>query len=70
MLFDRLMLLAKGKIVYFNEAKLAVDYFSNLGEKYQCPEFSNPAEFFIDVFRIESFDKINEHDPNNFKSQD
>lgn len=29
--FDRLMMLAKGKIVYFNEAKLAVDYFSGLG---------------------------------------
>jgi hypothetical protein len=59
MLFDRLMLLAKGKIVYFNEAKLAVDYFSTLGDKYQCPELNNPAEFFIDMLNIESID-INE----------
>ncbi len=29
---DRLMLLAKGKIVYYNKAKLAVDYFSGLGD--------------------------------------
>jgi len=31
-MFDRLMLLAQGKIVYFNQASLAVDYFSSLGK--------------------------------------
>jgi len=56
MLFDRLMLLAKGKIVYFNEAKLAVNYFSTLGDKYKCPELNNPADFFIDMLNIESID--------------
>lgn len=30
--FDRLMLLAKGRIIYFNDASLAVDYFGSLGE--------------------------------------
>ncbi len=29
-MFDRLMLLARGKIIYFNEARLAVDYFSSI----------------------------------------
>ena len=30
-MFDRLMLLARGKIIYFNKASLAVDYFSGIG---------------------------------------
>ena len=30
-MFDRLMLLAKGKIIYFNEARLSVDYFGSIG---------------------------------------
>jgi len=33
--FDRLMLLALGKVLYFNEARLAVDYFSGIG--FKCP---------------------------------
>ena len=28
-MFDRLMLLARGKIIYFNEARLAVDFFAS-----------------------------------------
>lgn len=55
-LFDRLMLLAQGRIIYFNEAKLAVDYFSGLGEKYRCPEMSNPADHFMSIMSIESQD--------------
>ncbi len=69
MLFDRLILLAKGKIVYFNEAKLAVDYFSTLGDKYKCPEFSNPADFFMDMLKIESIDKTDEKDPDIYKTR-
>lgn len=30
-MFDQLMLIANGKTVYFNDAKLAKDYFSNIG---------------------------------------
>lgn len=30
-MFDRLMLLARGKIIYFNKASLAVDYFAGIG---------------------------------------
>jgi hypothetical protein len=48
------MLLAQGRIIYFNEAKLAVDYFSGLGEKYRCPEMSNPADHFMSIMSIES----------------
>ena len=46
------MLLALGKVLYFNEAKLAVNYFANIG--YKCPELSNPADYFMSMMSIES----------------
>lgn len=52
--FDRLVLLAKGKIVYFNEAKYSVDYFGSIG--FQCPDLSNPADFFMSMMSIESIE--------------
>lgn len=30
-MFDRLVLLAKGKIIYFNQADLSVEYFAKIG---------------------------------------
>lgn len=50
--FDRLMLLAKGKIIYMNRADLAVDYFGGIG--FQCPELTNPADYFMTMMSIES----------------
>jgi ABC-type multidrug transport system ATPase subunit len=50
--FDRLMLMAQGKIIFFNEARLAVDYFT--GINYRCPEMSNPADYFMSMMSIES----------------
>ena len=54
--FDRLLLMARGKIIYFNEAKLAVDYFGSLGDKFKCPEWLNPADFFMDMISIEGIE--------------
>jgi len=48
------MLLAKGKIIYLNEARLAVDYFGSIG--FQCPDLSNPADFFMTMMSIESIE--------------
>ena len=53
-MFDRLMLMAKGKIIYFNEARLAVDHFSNIG--YKCPELSNPSDYFMSIMSIETIE--------------
>mmetsp|Transcript_35036 Transcript_35036/g.47289 ORF Transcript_35036/g.47289 Transcript_35036/m.47289 type:complete len:87 (-) Transcript_35036:259-519(-) len=50
--FDQLLLLAKGKIIYFNKASLAVDYFASI--EFKCPELSNPADYFMTVMSIES----------------
>jgi len=46
-LFDRLILLCKGEIIYMGEAKNSVQYLEGIG--YTCPAFSNPADFFLDV---------------------
>ena len=54
-MFDRLMLMAMGKIIYFNEARLAVDYFANIN--YKCPELSNPADYFMSIMSIESLEQ-------------
>lgn len=51
-MFDRLMLLARGKIIYMNEARLSVDYFTGIG--FQCPDLSNPADYFMTMMSIES----------------
>lgn len=53
-MFDRLMLLARGKIIYFNKASEAVNYFSGIG--FQCPDLSNPADYFMTMMSIESIE--------------
>ncbi len=46
-LFDKLMILNKGKITYFGEAKDSVDYYANLG--FVCSKTKNPLDFFLDL---------------------
>jgi len=58
--FDRLLLLAKGKIIFFNKASLSVDYFTSI--KFECPELSNPADFFMSMMSIESIEEDVEDD--------
>lgn len=55
-MFDRLMLLAKGKVIFFNEAKLAVDHFAKIN--YKCPQLSNPADYFMQIMSIESIERL------------
>ena len=45
------MLMSLGKIIYFNEARLAINYFSNLG--FVCPKLSNPADYFMHMMSVE-----------------
>lgn len=53
-MFDRLVLLARGEIIYFSKADCAVDYFSNLG--YTCPDTSNPCDYFMSMMSKESIE--------------
>lgn len=53
------MLLARGKVIYFNKAELAVDHFTGISDAtrdYRCPEMSNPADFFMKIMSIESIE--------------
>ena len=44
-LFDDIILLNHGKIVYQGEVKNLVPYFDNIG--YKCPEYTNPSDFIF-----------------------
>lgn len=59
-MMDRLMLIAKGKVIYFNEARFAVDYFSSINHK--CPELTNPADHFMSIMSIESIEQNGKQD--------
>ena len=50
--FDRLMLMCLGKIIYMNDSRFAVDYFTNIN--YPCPDQTNPADFFMSIMSRET----------------
>ena len=55
--FDRLMLMAEGRIIYFGDAVQAIDYFGTLqhdGIRFKCPEHKNPGDYFMEIMSKES----------------
>eukprot|EP00123_Amoebidium_parasiticum_P015951 comp23216_c2_seq1/m.37804 comp23216_c2_seq1/g.37804 ORF comp23216_c2_seq1/g.37804 comp23216_c2_seq1/m.37804 type:complete len:1009 (-) comp23216_c2_seq1:257-3283(-) len=46
-LFDKLLLLSKGDMVYFGPADQSLDHFAKVG--FQCPNNYNPADYLIDM---------------------
>lgn len=42
----------EGRTIYQGKASEAIKYFSKIG--YQCPEFSNPSDYFIKSFSVNS----------------
>ena len=57
-MMKQLMLLARGKVIYFNEASKAVDYFASID--YRVPELCNPADYFMQIMSIESIEQARE----------
>ncbi|GFS06723.1 ATP-binding cassette sub-family G member 2-like [Elysia marginata] len=51
-LFDSLMLLSHGHVVYHGPSSKALDHFSAIG--YECEEHNNPPDFFLDVINGDS----------------
>lgn len=49
-LFDRLILLAEGKVAYHGSSVGAMEFFSDVG--YPCPENYNPADFYVHTLAI------------------
>ncbi|XP_061439040.1 broad substrate specificity ATP-binding cassette transporter ABCG2-like isoform X2 [Rhineura floridana] len=51
-LFDKLTLLAAGRMLYHGAAQNALEYFKSIG--YECEPYNNPADFFLDVINGDS----------------
>ncbi|KAL7982106.1 hypothetical protein Chor_001163 [Crotalus horridus] len=50
--FDKLTLLAAGRLLYHGPAQNALEYFKTIG--YECEPYNNPADFFLDVINGDS----------------
>lgn len=59
-LFDSFLLLMEGRTIYQGKARDAIDYFAKIG--YHCPEYSNPADYFIKTFSVNSKDNAIEQE--------
>jgi ABC-type multidrug transport system ATPase subunit len=57
-LFDKLLLLARGHMVYFGDAQKAIQYFTAIG--YPLPPKYNPADWIIDLISITTREKKEE----------
>ncbi len=51
-MFDKLLLLSEGHVVYMGDAHLASEYFGKVG--FPPPKFFNPADFFLDILSPDS----------------
>ncbi|KAJ1978287.1 hypothetical protein H4R34_003261 [Dimargaris verticillata] len=51
-LFDKIILLSKGQLVYYGPVSMALDYFGSQG--YHCGQYENPADFYLDLMTIDS----------------
>ena len=51
-LFDRLVLLSEGHLIYSGPASTSIPYFERLGN--ELPQFVNPAEFLVDLVAIDT----------------
>lgn len=54
-LFDDLCLLSSGELVYFGEAKKAIEFFAKAG--FPCPSRRNPSDHFLRCINSD-FDKV------------
>lgn len=52
-LFDRLILLVEGNLIYQGNGEAAVDYFGRNFE-LNCPQFANPADYFMSIMHHEA----------------
>ena len=66
LLFDDLILLNHGKIVYQGEINNLINYFSNIG--YKCPEYTNPSDYiFMNILNPVIVDNKANNIQNNFQ---
>lgn len=46
-MFDKVILLAQGKLIFFGSPAQALIHFDRCG--YKCPAYTNPADFYLDI---------------------
>lgn len=51
-MFDDLILLSEGRMLYSGPASQALSYFEELG--HHCPQHYNPAEFLADLISVDA----------------
>ena len=51
-MFDKLVLLSDGQVMFFGDAPQIVPYLAQRG--YSCPPSFNPADYFIDLVSIDA----------------
>lgn len=51
LLFDSLILMIDGYIIYQGQASRITAYFKKIG--FPCPRFSNPADFYMRILSVE-----------------
>jgi ABC-type multidrug transport system ATPase subunit len=49
-MFDRLLLLSEGRLMFFGPVAQALSYFNSLG--YECPQHFNPADYYLDILSV------------------
>ena len=52
-LFDQLLLISLGNVVYSGAGSEAIEYFADQG--YLCPHNYNPSEYFLEVMTSKTF---------------
>ena len=51
-MFDKVMFLSQGKIIYFGNGKnTCINYFDNLG--FKCPKHYNPSDYILDLISLD-----------------
>eukprot|EP01120_Amphizonella_sp_Union-15-10_P010524 TRINITY_DN4225_c0_g1_i1.p1 TRINITY_DN4225_c0_g1~~TRINITY_DN4225_c0_g1_i1.p1 ORF type:complete len:645 (+),score=104.75 TRINITY_DN4225_c0_g1_i1:69-2003(+) len=49
--FDKLLLIGRGRVMYFGPSKEVIPYFKKIG--YPCPVYENPADFLLRIVHEE-----------------
>ena len=55
-LFDKLMLMSDGRVVYSGPARESVKFIAKAG--FVCPALSNPADYFMEILHVENSNEL------------
>jgi len=53
-MFDIVILMSKGHVVYFGERTQLIPYFKSIDPVFACPPLENPADFYLDLITVDT----------------